>query len=220
VAGDDQRREDRHCFVVAAERVAAGDRGVDELAVAEPGHEVRERERQAGTVGHDVGDAGLGPNRPDRHRDRRELAVQRRGDDGHPPDRLRLGQRLEVLLGAADVGLEAGVPTLDDVAGTPLTPFVTREVPVHDVPAAGSEPELDGGGVHDDVVERIDAARQLREHVGALGAVAQVDLHALQSGPLLQQARHRPRAERRHPGGRGPGARATRSGARRVRRAP
>ena len=139
-----------------------------------------------------------GRSGPDRDRHRRHLAVQRRRHDGHPLDRLGLGERLEVLLGAADVGLEAGVPTLDDVAGTPLAPFVTGEVPVHDVPAAGAEPELDRGGVHHDVVERVDAAGELGQHVRPLGPVAEVDLDSLQPRPLLEEARHRPGAERRH----------------------
>ena len=58
VAGHHERREHGHRFVVAAERVAARDRRVDELAVAQRGHEVRQREGQAGAVGHHVGDAG------------------------------------------------------------------------------------------------------------------------------------------------------------------
>ena len=74
--------------------------------------------------------------------------MQRGRDHRHAVDRLDLGERLEVLLGAADVGLEARVAALDDVAGPGSLPLVAREVPVHDVPAAGAEPELDRGGVH------------------------------------------------------------------------
>ena len=117
------------------------------------GDEVRECERQRGAVGHDVGEPRVGSEVLERDRDRGELAVQRGGDDRHAVDRVDVGQlRVEVLLGAAHVGLQARVPGLDDVAGTLLGPRGPREVPVHDVPAAGTEPELDRGRVHDDVV--------------------------------------------------------------------
>ena len=43
------------------------------------------------------------------------------------------------------------------------------EVPVHDVPAAGAEPEIDRGRVHDDAVAGVDRPGELREHVRALG---------------------------------------------------
>ena len=118
-----------------------------------------QRERQRGAVGHHVREARTRGAVLERDRDRRHLAVQRGRDDGHPVDRLDVGERVEVLLGAADVGLEARVAGLDDVAGPLLVPLVAGEVPVHDVPAAGAEPELDRGGVHDDVVAEPRPAR-------------------------------------------------------------
>ncbi len=42
---------------------------------------------------------------------------------------------------------------------------LAREVPVHDVPTAGPEPELDRGRVHDDAVADVDPSGQLRQHV-------------------------------------------------------
>ena len=126
--------------------------------------------------------------------------MQRRRDHRHAVDRVDLGQRLEVLLGAADVGLEAGVAALDDVAGPGLAPAVTLEVPVHDVPAAGAEPELDGGGVHHDAVAQLDRSGELRQRVGALGPAAEVDLDALQPAPCLEQLHDLAGPERRHPG--------------------
>ena len=158
-----------------------------EVAVAEVGDEVGQRERQAGAVGHHVREPRVGRAVLERGRDRGHLAVQRGRDHGHAVDRLDLGERLEVLLGAADVGLEARVAALDDVAGPALAPRVAGEVPVHDVPAAGAEPELDRGRVHDDAVAERDRPGELRQHVRALGPVAEVDLDPLQPGPLLEQ---------------------------------
>ena len=153
VAGDGQRREDRHRLVVAAERVAARDGGVDQPRGAQVRDEVGQRERQPGAVGHHVREAAVrARGRVNAAAHRGHLAVQRRRDHRHAVDRLDLGQRLEVLLGAPDVGLEARVAALDDVAGPGFAPLVAREVPVHDVPAAGAEAELDRGGVHHDVV--------------------------------------------------------------------
>ena len=128
----------------------------------------------------------------ERGRDRGELAVQRGRDDRHPVDRVDVGQLGPVLLGAADVGLQARVAALDDVPGPGLRPLAPVEVPVHDVPAAGAEPELDRGRVHDDLLADVDPTGELGEHVRALGPVAEVDLDALQARPLLEEAR-RPR---------------------------
>ena len=127
--------------------------------------EVGQREWQPGPIGHDVDDSGVGCGVLDGRRDRGELAVQRGGDDRHPVDRLDVGQRLEVLLGAADVGLQARVPPLDDVPGPPLAPRGAFEVPVHDVPATGAQPELDGRGVDDHPIAGGDVARQLGQDV-------------------------------------------------------
>ena len=52
---------------------------------------------------------------------------------------------------------------------------------MHDVPAAGAEPELDRGGVHDDAVADGDGPDQLGQHVRALGPGPEVDEHALQT---------------------------------------
>ena len=73
---------------------------------------------------------------------------------------------------------------------------------MHDVPAAGAEPELDRGGVHHDPVAGRDRPGELREHVRALGPVAEVDLDALQPGALLEDAHDLPGPERRHAAGR------------------
>ena len=110
VAGDRERAVHRDRFVVAAERVPARDRRVDEAARSRScGDEVGERERQRRAVGHDVGEPRVGACVLERDRDRRELAVQRGGDDGHPVDRVDVGELGPVLLGAADVGLQARV---------------------------------------------------------------------------------------------------------------
>ncbi len=53
-------------------------------------------------------------------------------------------------------------------------PQAARQVHVHDVEASGAEPEVDRGGVHDDVVA--DRARADEPEVGDRGAARAVDL--------------------------------------------
>ena len=100
VTGDHQRGEDVHRLVVAAERVPARDRGVDEAAVAQRRDEIAQRERERGTVGHHVRDPGVGARRADPDRHRGELAVQRRRDHGESGGvGAAAERRVEVLLG-------------------------------------------------------------------------------------------------------------------------
>ena len=117
-----------------------------------------------------------------------------------PVDRVDVGELgVEVLLGAADVGLQARVPGLDDVARALLGPLVAGEVPVHDVPAAGAEPELDRGRVHDHVVAVRDRPGELGQSTYARsGPVAEIDLDPLQPRPLLEQPHDAAGPERRH----------------------
>ena len=168
VAGHRQRREDRNRLEIAAERVAARDRGVDQRPIPQLEREIREGERQPRSVRHHVREAGIGYSFLERHRRRRQLAVQRRRHDRHAFDRLDLGQFLEMLLGAPHVGLQARVPALDDVPRTSLRPLLPLEVPVDDVPPTSSQPELDRGRVHDDPVPHRDIAGQLGENVRTL----------------------------------------------------
>ena len=91
-----------------------------------------------------------------------------------------------MLLGAADVGLEARIAALDHVAGTAFAPCVAREVPVDDVPAASPEAQFDRGRVHDHRVALGDRSGELGEHVGAFGSVTEVDFDALETTPLLE----------------------------------
>ena len=213
-----ERAVDRYRFVVAAERVAARDRRVEQVVCPHLRDEIGQRERKRGAVGHHVRDAAVGTRTLERGRDRRHLAVQGRGDHRHAPDRGDVDHLGPVLLGAADVGLDARVARLDDVARTRLRPIGAGEVPMHDVPAARAEPELDCGGVDDDLVAGVDAACQLRQHVRALGAGPEVDLDPLQSGPLVEEAADRARPKRWHErAGRATGSR---SAARPAHRAP
>ena len=109
------------------------------------------------------------------------LAVDAARHDGRAAE---VGRHLAGLLRAAGVGLEARVAELHDVAGPGLVPRRAGQVPVHDVPAAGAEAEVDAGGVEDDVVADRDRTGQLGEDVGpALGGV-----HPLEAGPLLEDA--------------------------------
>ena len=120
------------------------------------------------------------------------------GDHGHPVDRLDLGERLEVLLGAADVGLQAGVPTLDDVTGAGLVPAVPFQVPVHDVPSAGAETQFHRSRVDHHLVAGRDGPGELQEGVRAFRTVAEVDFDALEPGPRFEQSHDLPGSKRRH----------------------
>ena len=161
VPRDRERAVHRHRFVVAAERVPAGDRRVDELAVAE----LARRDRTARAAAR-------------RRRSSRTRAARRAvrclnataiagswlcsaaATTGMPVDRVDVGELGPVLLGAADVGLQARVARLHACARARARDHSSRvEVPVHDVPAAGAEPELDRGRVHDDAVADVDRAR-------------------------------------------------------------
>src|SRR5680860_325156 len=90
-----------------------------------------------------------------------------------------------------DVGLQAGVPGLEDVAGPLLAPGLTGQVPVDDMPSAGAEPELDRGGVHHDSVAGRDRAGQLGQDVGPFRTVAEIHLDALEPLTRRELAHHR-----------------------------
>ena len=123
VTRDRERGEHRHRLVVAAERVAAGDGGVDQI----PWRGRRRRDRTSRAGGRRRRSSRRRAGRPGRTSLNATATAgswlcSAADDHGHAVDRVDLGQRLEVLLGAADVGLEARVPTLDDVAGSGFAP--------------------------------------------------------------------------------------------------
>ena len=62
---------------------------------------------------------------------------------------------------------------------------VALRVPVDDVPAAGAEPEVDGGGVEHHPVADRDRAGELGQRVGAPA----VGVDPLEAGPLLEERR-------------------------------
>lgn len=198
VPGHGQGGEDGHGLVVAAEGVPAGDGGVEKLALPQGRHQVRHGQGQAGSVRHHVGQAGFGSRLLEGDGHGGELAVEAGGHHRHPVHRLDLGEGLGVLLGRADVGLEARVAGLDHVPRPPLAPGLPLQVPVHDVPAAGAEAELDGGRVHHHPVADGHRAGQLGEAVSPLGAVTEVDLHPLEARSLFEKAHDDAGAERGH----------------------
>ena len=115
--------------------------------------EVGDHDRERGPVGHDVGDPRVRVGGADRGGHAGHLAVEAPDDHGHAAEVG--GGRVVVLLGGAGVDLEARVAQLHDVAGTGFLEHLALGVPVDDVPAAGAEPEVDGGGVeHDPVADR------------------------------------------------------------------
>ena len=75
VAGEGQCRGHRHRLEVAAEGVPGGDGGVDDPPCPQAMDQVGERERQGGAVGHDVGDAGRGPQASHHRGHHADLAV-------------------------------------------------------------------------------------------------------------------------------------------------
>ena len=99
-----------HCLEVATECVPGGDGDVEETVGAQAVHAVAERERQGGSVGHHVRDAGLGAGSAHRKHHRGQLAVQAAHHD-HPAAEVReRGHRLGVIfLDRSGVDLQAGV---------------------------------------------------------------------------------------------------------------
>ena len=126
--------------------------------------------------------------------------MQRGRDDGHPVDRVDVGQLgVEVLLGAANVGLQARVPGLDDVPGALLRPVrararfqcttcqppVPRPSSTAVVFTTTSSPAATGPG-------------ELGEHVRPLRPRPEIDFDPLQPRALLEQPNDATGPERRH----------------------
>ncbi len=177
----------RHRFVVPAEGVPARDRRGEQGTLAQLPHELRDRDRQRRTVGHHVHEPGVGPKVFEGDGDWGNLGVQRRRDDRHPRDGSDVAELRMSLLGTSHVHLQRRVPELHQVPALFAGPRVPLEVPVHDVPPTGSEPELDRGGVHDDPVPDVDGPDKLREHVGGLVACSEVYGDALQEGTFREK---------------------------------
>ena len=132
---------------VAAEGVAGGDGAVEQARLAHASAtRSREASGQGGAVGHHVDEPGLGAGRPWAAATTRApgcAGVQT--TTGMPSSAA--GRSAWCSSAAPGVDLQARVAQLHDVAGPGLAPRVAGEVPVHDVPAAGAEAELDRGGV-------------------------------------------------------------------------
>ncbi len=149
----------------------------------ELGHEVGQGQWQRSTVGHDVGDARRGREVVDRRRQDTYLAVEAADDDRHL---LQVRGQVGVLLfGRTSVDLQARVADLHDVARSWLGPRVALEVPVHDVPSACAQTEVDRGCVHHDPIAHSDGPGELGEGVGA----TDVGVDPLQAGALRQKCR-------------------------------
>ena len=176
---------------VAAEGVAGGDRAVDEPGTPHGDDQVGQGQRQRRAVGHHVRDPRVGPPVEERRRHDRHLAVERAHHHGRA---AQVGRDVVGLLGRTRVALQRRVPHLHDVARAGLHQLVAGQVPVHDVPAAGAEAELDGGGVQHHAVADGDRAHQLGEHVGPAG----VGVDPLEAVALGQHLRDGGGVERRH----------------------
>src|SRR3546814_14585710 len=96
----------------------------------------------------------------------------------------------------AGVDLEARVAELHDVAGAGLLEALAGQVPVHDVPAAGAEAELDRRRVDHHRVTDGDGARELGEPVGA----PELGRDPLEAWPPGQQRGARANPEERRGG--------------------
>ena len=190
--GDGQSRRHRDRLPVAAEGVSGRDGGLDQAGSAHGDHQVGEGERQRGPVGHHVDDPGARSELEERGRHDRHLAVQRAG---HHRDAAEITARIDLLLGGAGVGLDAGVADLHDVPRPRRGPGASRQVPVDHVPTTGAEPEVDRGGVDHDLVTDGHGADLAGERVGALA----VDEDPLQPLSLLEDLGDDPSPVRRHP---------------------
>ena len=158
-----QRRREVDGLEVAAEGLAGRDRHVEQVALDELGHEVGEGQREGSRLGHHVHHPGRRPQVLHHHGHAGHLAVETARHDraarqvGHAGQLARM-----VLLGDAGVDLEARVPELHDVPGPLATPRLAGQVPVHDVPAAGAQAQLDGRGVDHHPIARRPPARSAR----------------------------------------------------------
>src|SRR5205085_4117731 len=77
-------------------------------------------------------------------------------------------------------------------------PAVPRKVPVHDVPTARAEPELDRSGVDHDPIADGNRSDELGEHVRGLVTGSEIYGHPLKGGALCENRRDEPGAKRWH----------------------
>ena len=160
--------------------------------------EVAQRDGKRGGVGHDVGQPGGWSAFGERRGDDADLAVKRAADDG---DSSEVGGDLaDVFLLGPGVRLERRITEFHDVPVTGHGQVRVGEIPVHDVPAARAESELDRRRVADDLIADRNRSRQLGKIVRALRFVfgGEVHEHALQPGPFADDLGHHAGAERRH----------------------
>ncbi len=172
-----RRQQPRHHvdrLVVAAKGLAARHR----RRQGEGGHEVRQRQRQRGRIGHHEDEPPLWHARGERVRHARHLAVQVAHHDGRAAEVVshrRRHRHLDLLGRVAELHLAARAHPRPRLAG---------QVPVHDMPAGRPEADVDGGGVHHHAIADRHRPDQLRERVGTAPVV---QLDALEPGPFRQQ---------------------------------
>jgi hypothetical protein len=106
-----------------------------------------------------------------------------------------------MLLGCSGVGLQGGVPHLHDVAVAGDVKVTVGQVPMHDVPPAGPETELDRGGVAHDLVVDLNQSGQLGQIIRALTIMAfgKADADSLEPLTFADEFDDDAGPERRHP---------------------
>ncbi len=129
-----------------------------------------------------------------------DLTVQRRRNDGHPVDIADIGELGMLLLAPDDVNLQRRITQLHQMPERPVTPRVTGEVPMHDVPPARAQLEIDGRRVHHNPITNSNRPRELRDHICVLGLSTQINEHTLQPRPLRKHLHDVTRTKRRHGG--------------------
>ncbi len=166
-----------HRLQVPAERLPGGDRRRQPSRFAERRAGAREPGRQGSAVLHDVDHAGQASRgrpvkpgsfgrRKDPGQHGRERRVQVGHHDGHPADVVRVTQhvvvRRSLLVRAEHAGLQRRVAGLDQVAGQHRVgrqPVRDRD---HQGVAAGTQAQVERGGVDQDPVARLGIAGQRR----------------------------------------------------------
>ena len=197
-SGDGEPAGQRDGFLRAAERVTDGDRRAKESLLGEFIDDVAQRDRKRGAVSHDVDQPGVRAAGGERRGHDTDLAVERAADDR---DTTEAGLDLaQVFLGGPGVRLQRCVSELHDVPVTGGHEFAVGEVPVHDMPTARAESELDRGRVADDGVSERHRAGHLGQVVRALrvGVVGEDHEHALQPGAFAEDLGDRSGAKRGH----------------------
>jgi len=147
---------DIHRLVIAAEGMAATDRGAEQSLFLQPGHGAAEGKGQGRGVGHDIGNAAGGPVILKHRRGGGHHAVQLTDEHRRSAEAGKAGQPRPVarrlLLAAEHAHLPGRIAELHDVAAALEGGQGTAEVEFHEVITAAAQLQVDGRCVQQEPV--------------------------------------------------------------------